>query len=301
MTIINHNSQDPINLSPRSLARVLAIKAKHHQSHLRSISSRSTTRSGARNGIPTSTSSHDLLGRLYDEAAAAAAAPRALFFLATLFSLVLLPLLLRRFIASTESPRDDELLSRLPSPPNKLPVIGHLHLMGTHPHISLAALAASRAGEQSRGPPRAEPGSRARGRGAGKEPPRSARSSVPLRRGLAGAPPPRHARGRASASPWGRDSCFGVHGGQGGAAIGNGRGKDDWGPRSAGLPSSSYRAGCRGLASPCYFSAWLSARRCGDFYSKSELETGSAWDTDPQCGEPYPPLRTCSSRPRITD
>ena len=85
---------------------------------------------------------HDLLGRLYDEAAAAAAAPRALFFLAMLFSLVLLPLLLRCFIASTASPRDDELLSRLPSPPNKLPVIGHLHLMGTHPHISLAALAA---------------------------------------------------------------------------------------------------------------------------------------------------------------
>ncbi|OEL15381.1 indole-2-monooxygenase [Dichanthelium oligosanthes] len=84
----------------------------------------------------------DLLRRLYDEATAAAAAPRALFFLATLSSLVLLPLLLLRFVASTASARDDKLLSRLPSPPKKRPIIGHLHLMGALPHVSLAALAA---------------------------------------------------------------------------------------------------------------------------------------------------------------
>jgi hypothetical protein len=84
---------------------------------------------------------HDLFRRLYDDAPAAG--PRALIiFLATFSSLVVLPLLLRRFIASTASPSDDKLLSRLPSPPNKLPVIGHLHLMGAFPPISLAALAA---------------------------------------------------------------------------------------------------------------------------------------------------------------
>ncbi|CAL5009190.1 unnamed protein product [Urochloa decumbens] len=84
---------------------------------------------------------HDLLRRLYDEAAEG---PRSLFILLLpLLFLVLLPLLfLRRFVESTASPGDDRLLSKLPSPPNKLPIIGHLHLMGSFPPISLAALAA---------------------------------------------------------------------------------------------------------------------------------------------------------------
>nr|CAB3479652.1 unnamed protein product [Digitaria exilis] len=88
---------------------------------------------------------HDLLRRLCDEASAAVP-PRAavVFVLATttLFFLVLLPLLFRHLTASTASPKDDSLLSKLPSPPNKLPIIGHLHLMGPFPPISLAALAA---------------------------------------------------------------------------------------------------------------------------------------------------------------
>ncbi|XP_062213526.1 indole-2-monooxygenase-like [Phragmites australis] len=69
------------------------------------------------------------------------AAPRA-FFLALLFALVLVPLLLCFAASTRRASGDGELLSELPSPPGKLPVIGHLHLMGALPHVSLAGLAA---------------------------------------------------------------------------------------------------------------------------------------------------------------
>lgn len=88
---------------------------------------------------------------LYELLHEAAAAQRALL-LAIPFSLLLLPLLLRYLAASASASATkndgsapasdpDKLLSLLPSPPMKLPIIGHLHLMGDIPYVSLAALA----------------------------------------------------------------------------------------------------------------------------------------------------------------
>ncbi|KAM3229434.1 hypothetical protein ACQJBY_060349 [Aegilops geniculata] len=73
---------------------------------------------------------------------AAAAAPRSLLIAtAVLFSLVVVPLLLR-IITKQGAASDAKLLSLLPSPPTRLPIIGHLHLMGDLPYVSLAGLAA---------------------------------------------------------------------------------------------------------------------------------------------------------------
>ncbi|KAL6648585.1 hypothetical protein ACP70R_012809 [Stipagrostis hirtigluma subsp. patula] len=85
---------------------------------------------------------HELVHELLLPEEAAAPLP---FFLALLFSLVLLPLLVRFAAASTRRASDagDGVRRReLPSPPGKLPVVGHLHLMGALPHVSLAGLAA---------------------------------------------------------------------------------------------------------------------------------------------------------------
>ncbi|GJN39849.1 hypothetical protein PR202_gb28997 [Eleusine coracana subsp. coracana] len=72
----------------------------------------------------------------------------ALLFVLLVVFLVLLPLILLIRLFSTTSKKDygekddERLLRRLPSPPNRLPVLGHMHLMGPLPHVSLAALAA---------------------------------------------------------------------------------------------------------------------------------------------------------------
>ncbi|OEL13078.1 indole-2-monooxygenase [Dichanthelium oligosanthes] len=73
----------------------------------------------------------------------AAAAPRTLFLIAMSFAIVLLPLLFRMINGSAKgaAASDAKLLSLLPSPPSKLPVIGHLHLMGDLPYVSMAGLA----------------------------------------------------------------------------------------------------------------------------------------------------------------
>ncbi|CAN6363717.1 unnamed protein product [Urochloa humidicola] len=74
---------------------------------------------------------------------AAATPPRALL-IAMSVSLVLLPLLLRIITSSTTkgaAASDAKLLSLLPSPPSKLPIIGHLHLMGDLPYVTMAGLA----------------------------------------------------------------------------------------------------------------------------------------------------------------
>ncbi|KAF7087752.1 hypothetical protein CFC21_090916 [Triticum aestivum] len=55
--------------------------------------------------------------------------------------LVLLLLIVRFATSTTTTRRAHKLLDRLPSPPYKLPLIGHLHLVGSLPHISLRNLA----------------------------------------------------------------------------------------------------------------------------------------------------------------
>ncbi|XP_062191558.1 indole-2-monooxygenase-like [Phragmites australis] len=71
-----------------------------------------------------------------------ASSPQAALVSVLLLCPVIILLLVRRFATATSHNSREQLLSKLPSPPRKLPVIGHLHLVGSLPHVSLGDLAA---------------------------------------------------------------------------------------------------------------------------------------------------------------
>ncbi|CAM0908634.1 unnamed protein product [Alopecurus aequalis] len=73
-----------------------------------------------------------LLVRLHEQHASLEAI--SLVVVVMLLSVVLL-------VATSRSSRTEKLLKKIPSPPFKLPIIGHLHLVGSHPHVSLTDLA----------------------------------------------------------------------------------------------------------------------------------------------------------------
>ncbi|CAO2205438.1 unnamed protein product [Urochloa humidicola] len=66
----------------------------------------------------------------------------ALIFPSVLLIIVALLLLRLSNKLPSSTARAEQLLSKLPSPPGRLPIIGHLHLVGSLPHVSLRDLAA---------------------------------------------------------------------------------------------------------------------------------------------------------------
>jgi len=69
--------------------------------------------------------------------------PQVALVLSVLLVCPLLVLLVcRRFGTTATASAREQQLSRLPSPPSRLPIIGHLHLVRTLPHVSLRDLSA---------------------------------------------------------------------------------------------------------------------------------------------------------------
>ncbi|CAN6242623.1 unnamed protein product [Urochloa humidicola] len=75
---------------------------------------------------------------LHEQPSTTASPHQALAAVSLLLLCPLLLLLLARFAITTTS--RERQLAKLPSPPSRLPVIGHLHLVGSHPHVSLRDL-----------------------------------------------------------------------------------------------------------------------------------------------------------------
>ncbi|RLM74797.1 hypothetical protein C2845_PM15G05340 [Panicum miliaceum] len=83
-----------------------------------------------------------------DQLAGVDCSPPVKAFSPLLFPALLLAVVLLRYFATAGATRQQAMArNRLPPSPPALPLIGHLHLVGAHPHVSMRSLAARHGGE----------------------------------------------------------------------------------------------------------------------------------------------------------